>query len=291
MGSSPDGQPGTPDAPPDPAAALWQAISGANDYKNWPGFPGHEGVVASDAHGTTHRRAFVNETAAGDLAGLPDGSILVKENLSSEDPADLAAITVMQRQGSDWFWAAFKPDGTADAAGLTSDPAVASCVAAACHGDMANSKNDYVFLNNEAQDAAALYAEITAAGDQYTTWQGFGGGAGTPPIEPDSSGGVHGSFNRTFLNDTANGNERNLPDGSILVKENLSANDAAALESITIMRKIADIDPDNDDWFYVKLGPDGKVQLAGTLVDNAVGCTESGCHAAASTGGDYVFGN
>ena len=291
MGSSPDAQPGAPDAAPDPAAALWQAITGGNDYKNWPGFPGHEGVVASADHGVTHRRAFINETAAADLDGLPDGSILVKENLTSESPTDLAAITVMQKQGDDWYWVRFMPDGSHDVAGTTDDPAAAPCVASGCHGDLARNQDDYVFLNNEAQDAADIYAAITAVSDQYTTWEGFGAGAGTPPIEPDGSGGAHGMYNRAFVNDVANDDEQNLPDDSVLVKENFSANDAAALEGITIMKKIADVDPGNGDWFYVKLGPDGKVQLAGTLTDNAVSCTDSGCHDAAGTGGDFVFSN
>jgi hypothetical protein len=91
----------------------------------------------------------------GDLAAMPDGSILVKENLTSADPADLAAITVMQKQGSTWYWARFAPDGSHDVAGTTDEPSAAPCVSSGCHGDMAGSKDDYVFLNNEAQDAAA----------------------------------------------------------------------------------------------------------------------------------------
>jgi hypothetical protein len=289
MGSPDGGDPGAPDAAPNPADALWKAISGGNDYKNWAPFPGHEGVVAYTGHGATHRRAFVNETAAGDLEAMPDGSILVKENLTSEDPTDLAAITVMQKQGDTWYWARFMPDGSYDVAGTTDEPSAAPCVSSGCHGDMANSKDDYVFLNNEAQDAAAIYDQITAAADLYTTWPGFGQGA--PAIKQDGSGGAHGAFNRTFINVIADGNERNLADDSILVKENLTANDAAALDAITVMKKIAGRDPDNDDWFYAKLGPDGKVQLAGTLSANAVSCTASLCHEAASTGGDFVHGN
>jgi hypothetical protein len=285
MGSSPDADPGEPDAAASPADALWLAISGANDYKNWPPFPGHDGVVATTEHGASHRRAFVNETAAGDLAAMPDGSIVVKENLTSEAPADLAAITVMQRQGDDWFWASFMPDGTPNFAGLTSDPAVADCVAAGCHGDVAGTKGDYVFLNAEAEVADELYGEITAAADVYTSWDGFG--AGAPAIGPDIAGGLHGAYNRTFINEVANDNEGNLADGSILVMENLLDEDAAALDAITVMKKIADIDPANGDWFYADLTPDGKVKLAGTRSANTLRCTVGGCHAS----GDFVFGN
>jgi hypothetical protein len=153
---------------------------------------------------------------------------------------------------------------------------------------MAASKNDYVFLNSEAQDAAAIYVELTVTGSEYTNLPGFG--ASAPTIAPDGSGGEHGAFNRAFINDIANGNEANLADDSILVMESFSANDAATLLAIEIMKKIDGIDPANGDWFYAKLGPDGKVQLAGTLGANAVSCGVGGCHEAAP-GADFVFSN
>jgi hypothetical protein len=286
----PDANPAGPDAAPDPAADLWAAITGANDYKNWSPFPGHAGVRPYTGHGATHRRVFVNDTARGDLADLASGSIIVKENLTSDSTADLAAITAMQKQGSTWYWARFMPNGTHDVAGTTDDPSAGPCVSSGCHGDMAGTQNDYVFLNGEAQDAAAIYAELTASNDPYTDWAGFG--AAAPEIKPDITFGEHGSFNRTLINDIADGNESNLANGSILVKQHLSANDAEALVGITVMKKITDIDPANRDWFYAELGPDGKVRLAGTLDANAVTCASSGCHDAASTGGgDFVYGN
>lgn len=293
-GADGPGNPDSPDAALDPADALWRAISGANDYKSWPGFPGHEGVVAYTGHGATHRRAFVNDTAASDLAGLPDGSILVKENLTSDNPADLAAITVIQKQGDTLYWARFAPDGTHDVAGTTEELNSEGCVAAGCHGDLAGSQDDLVFLNNEAQTAAGIYAEITAAADLYTTWAGFG--AGAPAVTADTTGGLHGgAFLRTFINDVADNNERNLADGSILVLENLNDQDPAAanaLASITVMKKIADIDAANDDWFYALLGADGKVQFAGTLGGNTAYCASGACHGnEALTNGDFVIRN
>lgn len=286
---SPDANPAAPDAMPDPAGNLWAAITGANDYKAWSPFPGHAGVRAYAGHDATHRRVFVNDAARDDIADFANGSIIVKENLTSENPADLAAITVMQRQGSTWYWVRFMPDGTHDIAGTTDEPSAASCVTSGCHGDMDGTRNDYVFLNEEAQDAAAIYAEITAAGDEYTTWAGFGTAA--PAVRPDITFGTHGSFNRTLINDVADDDESNLPAGSILVKENLSADDVTALLGITVMKKVAGIDADNRDWFYAELAPDGKVRLAGTWAANAVRCANSGCHDAANTGGDFVYGN
>lgn len=288
------GNPDAPDASVDPADALWRAITGANDYKNWTPFPGHEGVAEYTGHGATHRRAFVNATAAGDLASLPGGSILVKENLTSDNPADLAAITVMQKQGDTWYWVRFAPDGSHDVAGTTEELAGEGCVSAGCHGDLAGSQNDAVFLNNQAQDAAAIYAEMTAAGDVYTAWVGFG--VATPAVTADSTGGLHGGpFLRTFINDVADSNERNLANDSILVLENLNSEDPAAanaLATLTVMKKIADVDPDNEDWFYARLGADGKVQFAGTLGQNNAYCASSTCHGDASlTNGDFVIRN
>jgi hypothetical protein len=47
----------------------------------------------------------------------------------------------------------------------------------------------------------------------------------------------------------------------------------------------------DDDWFDVELSLDNKL-LAGPQGVNNVGCTTSGCHEAASTGGrDSVYGN
>lgn len=286
-----DATPGSPDAPADPAAALWDAIQG---YEDWTPFPGFEGVAEYTGHGATHRRAFVNTTAEADLAGLASGSILVKENLTSENPDDLAAITVMQKQGDTWFWASFKPDGTYEVAGTTEELNGAGCVAAGCHGDLATSKNDYVFLNNQAQDAAAIYAEITVAADLYTTWAGFG--VDTPVVSMDTTGGLHGgTFLRTFINPVAENNERNLADGSVLVLENLNSMDpaaAGALATITLMKKVPDVDPDNDDWFYARLGADGKVQFAGTLGQNNAYCASGTCHGDLDlTNNDFVFRN
>lgn len=284
--------PGAPDASVDPAAALWEAIDG---YDTWAPFPGFEGVAAYTGHGATHRRAFVNPTAANDLAALADGSILIKENLTSDNPDDLDAITVMQKQGDTWFWAAFKPDGTANVAGTTEDLAGQGCVAAGCHGDLATSENDYVFLNNQAQTAAAIYGEITVAADLYTAWAGFGN-LDTPVVVADTTGGLHGgTFLRTFINGVAEGNERNLADGSVLVLENLTNEDpaaAGALATLSVMKKIPDVDADNQDWFYATLGADGKVKFAGTVGTNGVSCASSACHGSdILTNGDFVIRN
>ena len=284
--------PGDPDASTDPAAALWEAIDG---YESWAPFPGFEGVAEYTGHGATHRRAFVNPTAANDLAGLADGSILVKENLTSDNPDDLAAITVMQKQGDTWFWARYKPDGTYDVAGTTEELGAEGCLAAGCHGDLATSQNDYVFLNNNAQTAAAIYGEITVATDLYTEWVGFG--VATPVVTADTTGGLHGgTFLRTFINGVADSNERNLADGSVLVLENLTSADpaaAGALATLSVMKKIPDLDPENDDWFYATLGADGKVKFAGTLGQNNASCGgSSGCHGdAVLTNGDFVIRN
>jgi len=74
------------------------------------------------------------------------------------------------------------------------------------------------------------------------------------------------------------------------------------LSSVTVMfRREKGYDPDNQDWFWVKYRPDGrlferstgrrKVAMAGRIVKGATPDTSGGCiycHASAG-GGDYVF--
>ncbi len=283
-----------------PGEELFALISGDNDYTDWNGFPGFSDVIAYEGHGTSHRRVFVNTTAEGDIANLPDGSIIVKENLTNMDPdaaGALDSITVMQRKGTDWFWGKFAPDGTVQVEGL-SDEVTGGCTSAACHGDTAGTGDDYSFLNNQAVEAGTLAATLwdTISADnngslEYTTWNDFGSAA--PAVAPRESNGHGPSFKRVFINDTAEGDEANLPAGSILVKEELEGDDAATAEvvGITVMQKIQDFDTDGDDWLWAKYNPDGSMILVKGYKD-IVGCTNDACHGdSTGTAGDYVFLN
>ncbi|WP_053333160.1 cytochrome P460 family protein [Haliangium ochraceum] len=279
------------DAGGDGAAALWAMVS---DYATWDEFPNHGGVVAYQGHGAEYRQVFVNDTAKGDLAAMPDGSIIVKTNLTADDATAVAAITVMMRDGDDWVWARFDPSGTDDVYGTTDELNGMGCVAGACHGDMDGTDQDYVFLNNDAQAAGAAYAEMTAAGAEYDTFDSFFGNA----VEIFETVPAHGDYARVYVNETGADDSANLPMGSLIVKENLKGADEnnVTLDSYTIMQKIAEDDDESKNWLFAKLTTEGKVTVASTpeqLGDN--GCTRSDCHGSmqgtGSTGGDYVFGN
>ncbi len=99
----------------------------------------------------------------------------------------------------------------------------------------------------------------------------------------------HGDFLKLYVNRTAAGNPKELPHGSIVVKENYGA-DKKTLMAITIMYRSKDFDPANRDWYYVKYEPNGQVsQMQGMRVSGKVKmCID--CHAGAKDG-DFVFTN
>jgi len=125
-------------------ATVYQYITQTNPYQQWALFPGKEKLyVGKHPHGaflTTH----VNEVALKgiqDKAGtLPEGSIIVKENYTSEKK--LAAVTVMYRthgydpNAGDWFWAKYKANGSIEKEGK-----VQGCIG--CHATKID--NDWIF--------------------------------------------------------------------------------------------------------------------------------------------------
>jgi len=136
---------------PDPndPAAVWQYIAKDNPYTEWGTWPSDEfkGFLPSGAPHTKVVRIFVNDvgqSVATSFPGeMPANTIIVKENFMGESvdsPGALGAVTIMYKvpgfneEGGDWFWAKFKPDGTAEAAGK-----VASC--AGCHYGIPNNKD------------------------------------------------------------------------------------------------------------------------------------------------------
>lgn len=98
----------------------------------------------------------------------------------------------------------------------------------------------------------------------------------------------HGALLRTFGNETAVSHTDELPPGSIIVKENYKPN--KELAAITVMKKVEEYDPENQNWFWVKYNPDGSVAEAkGKKLSGKVGSC-IGCHGSAG-GDDYVYTN
>lgn len=89
----------------------------------------------------------------------------------------------------------------------------------------------------------------------------------------------HGQLLSTYLNaaaaaTVAGGVDAPLAPGSMVVKENYMPD--STLAAITVMYKHEGYDPDANDWFWAKYGPEGDVQAAGRVES----CMQ--CHGAAA---------
>ncbi len=102
-------------------------------YDSWP--QPVAGIAASSAGHGAFVENWLNDTANATVAAqaggdMPDGAILIKQGYSDEAGTDKANLTVMWKTGGDWFWVAFKPDGSVATEGFTADMG-APCVS--CH--------------------------------------------------------------------------------------------------------------------------------------------------------------
>ncbi len=99
----------------------------------------------------------------------------------------------------------------------------------------------------------------------------------------------HGDFLKLYVNRIAAGNPKELPHGSVIVKENYGR-DKRTLMAVTIMYRSMGFDPAHLDWYYVKYDPTGRVsEMQGMRVaGNVKMCID--CHGNAKDG-DFVFAN
>jgi len=103
----------------------------------------------------------------------------------------------------------------------------------------------------------------------------------------------HGATLKMYLNRKAAGRPGELPDGSIIVKENFGP-DGEELMAITVMYRSTGYNEEAGDWYWVKYKPNGqvdqKVSDAGSmkLAGKVGGCIE--CHSGAR-GDDFAFFN
>ena len=124
---------------------------------------------------------------------------------------------------------------------------------------------------------------------QYKNWAPVPGKSGD--AYPGES--PHGAFLKMYLNRTAAGDTKNLPTGSILIKENYGK-DKKTLMAVTIMYRSKGYDPEHGDWYWVKYMPDGTVAKAPLekgsmrLAGKVKGCIM--CHSGAD-GKDFAFLN
>lgn len=130
-----------------------------------------------------------------------------------------------------------------------------------------------------ATDGKALYQYITQTNpyEQWALWPGKDKFyKGTQP---------HGALLTTYVNKPAlqaleKGKE--LPEGSIIVKENYTQD--KELAAVTVMYKNTGYNPSAGDYFWLKYAPGGEIQAEGK-VDGCINC-----HRAAQ-GNDWLFTN
>lgn len=108
----------------------------------------------------------------------------------------------------------------------------------------------------------------------------------------------HGAYVKVIANKLARQNPKQLPYGSILIKENYAA-DSKTLLAITVMYRTRGAngqpwDPENRDWYYVKYTPTGQVASSPPemgskrLAGRVQSCID--CHSGAGSK-DFVFLN
>lgn len=92
--------------------AVWDKISG---YQSWPTFPESGTPTMSESHMKMFVLAHHNDVVAKAITDktipLPDGSIIVKDNFMKADDKMPMAVTVMSKQGGQWYWIEASPDG------------------------------------------------------------------------------------------------------------------------------------------------------------------------------------
>ena len=106
------------DQDPEGAAELWDRIH-EEDYRSWSRAPGYDGRTPSDAPHGNEVEIYVDEVLANALEGepltaWPDGSLIVKDGW---DGSELELVAVMEKRGSNWYWAEYDAEGTASYSG------------------------------------------------------------------------------------------------------------------------------------------------------------------------------
>ncbi len=123
---------------------IYNYITQTEPYKNWELWPGkgefYKGLRPHGAYLTTYVSKGALKTIEKKRGSFPNGSIIVKENYTSEKKLD--SVTVMYRvkgynpDAGDWFWAKYAPDGNIQAEGK-----VKGCIN--CHS--LKKTNDWVY--------------------------------------------------------------------------------------------------------------------------------------------------
>ena len=122
----------------------------------------------------------------------------------------------------------------------------------------------------------------------YRKWNGADGQP--PDFQPGES--PHGALIKTYVSKHAARDLKDLPNGSVIVKENYMPD--KKLAAITVMQRAKGFDPEHGDWYYAKYMPNGKIaktppEMKSMPVAGKFNmCIE--CHSGAD-GDDFAFFN
>ncbi len=320
----------------DIAAALWAEMAGyTTEWSTYPGLEGFResgaphgnyvrffvnALAAANPAAPSDGYVIIKENfAEADASTL--GAITVMKRIDRYNPEE-----------GDWFFVKFEPDGAVSTneegvalAGRVGTGSDVGCIA--CH--RAAQDGDFLFANDlrgeeppvedppaedpPAEDppgedpppvggdeeavfgtpedlriASLVWFELQ---EGYQDWPPYPGKPGF-----QESNAPHGAFVRFYLNRAAREEAANPGDQYMVVKENYREAESDALDSITVMRRIAGYNPAEGDWFFAKF------ELDGTLSTNPAGVPLAGrvgkggdsgcipCHRGAE-GNDYLFSN
>ncbi|MDW7774467.1 MAG: cytochrome P460 family protein [Desulfobulbaceae bacterium] len=142
--------------------------------------------------------------------------------------------------------------------------------------DEAGKKNGAAEMPPAEGQAFVRYITETNSYKQWELWPGKDEMyKGTEP---------HGALLTTYVNKTAleaiKQQAGKMPEGAIIVKENYTPD--RKLAAVTAMYRKSGFNPEAGDWFWIKYGPDGKIEASG----KAEGCIN--CHGKAK-GNDWLF--
>ncbi len=138
-----------------------------------------------------------------------------------------------------------------------------------------------------AEFAASFWKYLHKPNATYRRW---GSPGNTPLRETDAP---HGTVGQTFVNDVAKRNLKQLPAGSVFVREEYAA-DGRTLRNISVMYRSKAADPKNGNWYWMLYQPNGKLartpaqQGNREIAGRVARCIE--CHQQAA-GNDFVFLN
>jgi hypothetical protein len=287
-GAQPDAG-GGPPPPVDPAPATKQILDAVKNYKSWPMFTENSTPKMSDSHMkmyvVTYHNDAVTAAIAQDALPLPPGCTIVKENLANPSDTAPMALTIMDKQGDgSWYWIEATLDGKVivDPTGKPLEGKdVPMCVG--CHSK--ESSNDDImthqFKGAAPEGGSGMLPPVDPAPQTKQVLDSINGYAAWPTFVENSTPKLSDSHMKMFVvthhNDvvtTAIAQKTlPLPDGAIIVKDNMvNATDKMPM-AITVMSKL------NGSWYWVEATPDNKVMvdpsgkpLEGTNVTMCIGC-------------------